>query len=173
MAGRWLGVARLGCGWPGVCVSTHTLGHVYARVCVCVCVQASSPDEEALVTGAAFLGYRLFSRSTDKVRRRACTVRHTCACVHVCVWGVRVRSHVCKPGGGVGVCHARSCARVVRARSPASPWEHRAVPNTPTHACRWHTRFVSYTPTGGDRAASHGRVPGVSGALRLLVAPCL
>ncbi|KXZ52548.1 hypothetical protein GPECTOR_9g592 [Gonium pectorale] len=29
--------------------------------------QASSPDEEALVTGAAFLGYRLFSRSTDKV----------------------------------------------------------------------------------------------------------
>ncbi|PNW71492.1 hypothetical protein CHLRE_16g656500v5 [Chlamydomonas reinhardtii] len=29
--------------------------------------QASSPDEEALVTGAAFLGYRLFSRTTDKV----------------------------------------------------------------------------------------------------------
>ncbi|EFJ44459.1 hypothetical protein VOLCADRAFT_95397 [Volvox carteri f. nagariensis] len=29
--------------------------------------QASSPDEEALVTGAAFLGYRLYSRTTDKV----------------------------------------------------------------------------------------------------------
>ncbi|GLC49980.1 hypothetical protein PLESTB_000329300 [Pleodorina starrii] len=29
--------------------------------------QASSPDEEALVTGAAFLGYRLYSRTTDQV----------------------------------------------------------------------------------------------------------
>ncbi|GLI63173.1 hypothetical protein VaNZ11_005942 [Volvox africanus] len=29
--------------------------------------QASSPDEEALVTGAAFLGYRLYSRSADRV----------------------------------------------------------------------------------------------------------
>jgi hypothetical protein len=30
-------------------------------------LQASSPDEEALVTGVAFLGYRLYSRTTDKV----------------------------------------------------------------------------------------------------------
>lgn len=30
-------------------------------------VQASSPDEEALVTGAAFLGYRLYQRSTQHV----------------------------------------------------------------------------------------------------------
>ncbi|GFR50254.1 hypothetical protein Agub_g12440 [Astrephomene gubernaculifera] len=29
--------------------------------------QASSPDEEALVTGAAFLGYRLYSRSQERV----------------------------------------------------------------------------------------------------------
>lgn len=30
--------------------------------------QASSPDEEALVEGAAFLGYKLVSRTTDQVR---------------------------------------------------------------------------------------------------------
>lgn len=32
------------------------------------CLQASSPDEEALVQGAAYLGYKLLSRTTEEVR---------------------------------------------------------------------------------------------------------
>lgn len=34
----------------------------------CLLRQASSPDEEALVQGAAYLGYRLVSRTTDTVK---------------------------------------------------------------------------------------------------------
>lgn len=32
-----------------------------------LCMQAASPDEEALVQGAAMLGFKLLSRSLDKV----------------------------------------------------------------------------------------------------------
>jgi magnesium-transporting ATPase (P-type) len=33
-----------------------------------VCLQASSPDEEALVQGAAFLGYKLIERTTECIK---------------------------------------------------------------------------------------------------------
>ncbi len=35
--------------------------------CACLLPQASSPDEEALVAGAAFAGYRLESRTTNRI----------------------------------------------------------------------------------------------------------
>jgi magnesium-transporting ATPase (P-type) len=40
-------------------------------------VQASSPDEEALVEGAAYLGYRLLSRTTEQVKVSVHGQEHT------------------------------------------------------------------------------------------------
>lgn len=48
--------------------------------CVSCCgllLQASSPDEEALVQGAAYLGYELLARTTDFVRVRVHGAVHT------------------------------------------------------------------------------------------------
>ena len=63
---------------------------------VWVVLQASSPDEEALVTGAAFLGYRLFSRTTDKV------------VVEVLRTGEHLEYTVSAAQAGLGVVHSTS-----------------------------------------------------------------
>ena len=49
-----------------------------------MCLQAASPDEEALVQGAATLGFRLLTRSLEKVGGQAAHAAHgTCPLLHV------------------------------------------------------------------------------------------
>lgn len=49
-----------------------------------MCLQAASPDEEALVQGAATLGFRLVTRSLEKVGGQAAhAARGTCPLRHV------------------------------------------------------------------------------------------
>ena len=49
-----------------------------------MCLQAASPDEEALVQGAATLGFRLLTRSLEKVGGQAAHAAHgTCSLRHV------------------------------------------------------------------------------------------
>ena len=62
-------------------------------------LQASSPDEEALVLGAAYAGYRLVNRSQDKLQVH----------YHDYVWEYQVR-----PGAPHGMVWVSMCGWVHR-----------------------------------------------------------